>query len=66
MKRSEMLKVLKDAIFEDIICYDWSPLEDEGNLSRVLDRIEKSGMLPPTIRIPAFGVTDNAWEPEDE
>ena len=32
----------------------------------ILTLIEGAGMLPPTIRIPAFGVTDNAWEPEDE
>jgi hypothetical protein len=34
--------------------------------SKLLNDIEELGMLPPTIRIPAFGVTDNAWEPENE
>ena len=34
--------------------------------SKLLNDIEELSMLPPTIRIPAFGVTDNAWEPEDE
>lgn len=43
-------------------------LFDEQDLNSVLVAIEHAGMLPPTIRIPAFGVTvtDNAWEPEDE
>jgi hypothetical protein len=34
--------------------------------SKLLNDLEELGMLPPTIRIHAFGVTDNAWEPENE
>ncbi len=34
--------------------------------SKLLNDLEELGMLPPTIRLPAFNVIDNAWEPEDE
>lgn len=60
MKRSEMIKKLEE--FFNKTCYqDYWPDSEE-----VLDIIEKNGMLPPTVNIPAFGVKDNAWEPEDE
>jgi hypothetical protein len=60
MKRSQMIKLLEDHF--DEVCYqDYSPDADA-----VLSVIEKAGMLPPTIKITAFGVMDNAWEPEDE
>jgi hypothetical protein len=60
MKRSEMLKKLED--FFHKTCYPgYEPDSDE-----VLSILEIHGMLPPTVNIPAFGVKDNAWEPEDE
>ncbi len=63
MKRSQMIDVLDKAINSNLY-QDY--LFDEEMLDSVLVAIEKAGMLPPTIRLPAFGVMDNAWEPEDE
>jgi hypothetical protein len=70
MKRSEALKLI-DSTYGEFV-QDWLKA-DIGNLEgfeplneRILKALEQAGMLPPTIRIPAFGVTDNAWEPEDE
>ena len=70
MKRSEALKLI-DETYNKFV-QDWLKA-DIGNLEgfdplneRVLKALEQAGMLPPTIRIPPLGVTDNAWEPEDE
>jgi hypothetical protein len=63
MKRSQMIDVLDKAINSNLY-QDY--LFDEEMLDSVLVEIEKSGMLPPTIGLPIFGVMDNAWEPEDE
>ncbi len=58
MKRSEMINLIWDRL---------SPLGiGEETCAEILTIVEKAGMLPPTVRLPAFGVNDNAWEPEDE
>jgi hypothetical protein len=63
MKRSEMIAILEN-IINSKLYQDY--LFGEDDLKDVLDAVEKAGMLPPTVRLPAFGVNDNAWEPEDE
>ena len=35
-------------------------------VNRVLNKADTIGMLPPTVEVPAFGVKDNIWEPEDD
>ena len=58
MKRSKMVNLIWDRL---------SPLGiGEETCADILTIVEEAGMLPPTVRLPAFGVTDNAWEPEDE
>jgi hypothetical protein len=58
MKRSQMVNIIWDRL---------SPLGiGEETCADILTVIEHAGMLPPTIRLPTFGVMDNAWEPEDE
>lgn len=39
---------------------------DEQDANRILNRLEQIGMLPPRTDPPKLGVSDNAWEPEDE
>ncbi len=39
---------------------------DEQDANRILNRLEQIGMLPPRTDLPKLGVSDNAWEPEDE
>jgi hypothetical protein len=58
MKRSEMVEIIFLELF---------PLGiGKETCADILTLIEGAGMLPPTMRLPAFGVMDNAWEPEDE
>jgi hypothetical protein len=73
MKRSEMLEKMVFSMElhagNDPAWLDQMPSVKAGAYdyaNKILRDLEQSGMLPPTIRIPAFGVTDNAWEPEDE
>lgn len=39
---------------------------DEQDANRILNRLEQIGILPPRTDLPKLGVSDNAWEPEDE
>lgn len=32
----------------------------------LLSEIENQGMLPPRTELPKLGISDNAWESEDE
>ena len=58
MKRSKIVNLIWDRL---------SPLGiGEETCSDVLDIIEKAGMLPPRTDLPKLGISDNAWEPEDE
>ena len=70
MKRSEALKLIDETygkFVQDWLKADIDNLEGFDALNeRILKALEQAGMLPPTIKIPAFGVIDNAWEPEDE
>lgn len=36
------------------------------NVDDILKEIENQGMLPPRCQLPALGISDNAWESEDE
>jgi hypothetical protein len=55
------LNIAHQAISNGNVDTDLSWLDAE----KLLSEIEKAGMLPPTIKLPAFGIQDNAWEPED-
>jgi len=66
MKRSDMvnriaLNIAYQAISSGNTDIDLSWLDAD----KILLDIEKAGMLPPTIKLPAFGIQDNAWESED-
>ncbi len=63
MKRSEMIKIMKEA-YSDRLKYQMLYFDDEL-AGQVLDAMEKAGMLPPTY----FGYGScpiNKWESEDE
>lgn len=36
------------------------------NPESILELIEEAGMLPPRTDLPKLGISDNAWEPENE
>lgn len=38
---------------------------DEQDATRILDRLESIGMLPPFTYLKKLGTLDTAWEPED-
>jgi hypothetical protein len=58
MKRSEMVQII------------WKRLEplgvSEETCSEVIGILEKAGMIPPRCELPKLGISDNAWEPENE
>jgi len=61
MKRSEMIELLKNVIYEKaerhIFAYNLA--------CKVLDAIEEAGMLPPMLPIPEYAMqAEHAWEPE--
>lgn len=77
MKRSEALKII-DREYE-IFVQDWLDLGAElldtnseaiKNFKplneRILNALEKEGMLPPFTYLKQIGTLDTAWEPEDE
>lgn len=82
MKRSEIVKIIKESIrdMDFSYCTDEEELEDEA--AYLLSQIEKAGMLPPEnkqLPLPGDAYLDihgvvqvklnrsnHAWEPEDE
>ncbi len=48
----------------------WKRLEplgvSEETCSEVIGILEKAGMIPPRCELPKLGISDNAWEPENE
>jgi hypothetical protein len=70
MKRSKALKLIANQL--DFLAGTFNGYKDSfkeselKNADVILTTLEHAGMLPPTVRLPAFGVNDNAWEPEDE
>lgn len=71
MKRSHMLRHIRDALLEmdDVVLY--------GNYwpEKILAKIEEVGMMPPTITVlpnsynrtdGTYGFASNEWEPENE
>lgn len=60
MKRSEMIKIIESYIDHQTY-YDFYI-----NSESILELIEQAGMLPPRCELPKLGISDNAWEPEDE
>lgn len=58
MKRSEMVSLIWDRLY---------PLGiGEETCADILTIVEQAGMLPPRCQLPKLGISDNAWEPENE
>ena len=74
MKKSEMVNAIKgDIVRMDIDFMHGRNLDNVSYHDRVeiitnyvLFFAEKYGMLPPRAPLPKLGISDNAWEPEDE
>lgn len=66
MKRSEMITKLK-TLFEETL-YDYDELMYEEAAIKVLEEVEKAGMVPPsrTINEGYYHQVINKWEKEDE
>jgi hypothetical protein len=68
MKRSDMIKILRDSFLEHMNCQCCST--DEELYSKVLQILEKAGMLPPNCKLHEPGIfhvnESHKWEPEDE
>lgn len=68
MKRSEMIKVLRDSIYRHLVIEYNDIMDGDSDISNVLDAIEEAGMLPPEREIPKgpFELYECSWESEDE
>lgn len=61
MKRSEILKIIGDVIWE--YNEEWPSIQSK----HILEAIEKAGMLPPETQIEGNGmIAINEWESENE
>jgi hypothetical protein len=67
MKRGMMLKIIALNIGMQALStgnasidISWIDVDD------LLKEIEDQGMLPPRCELPKLGISDNAWEPENE
>lgn len=58
MKKSEMIKIIKEVLARE--------RSTMIGAEKILDAIEKAGMLPPFTYLKNIGTLDTAWEPEDE
>lgn len=54
---------LVSTIIEEII---QEKFDSKIEAEYIIDQIEKAGMLPPRCELPKLGISDNAWESEDE
>lgn len=75
MKRSEMLKTLKESFTKHMHQIDCTCETDAEMYEHILTDIETAGMLPPTItsmlnqynrQEGTYGFEVNEWEDEDE
>lgn len=67
MKRSKMVEIIAfniayQALASGNVNVDISWI----NVDEILKEIENQGMLPPRAELPKLGISDNAWEPEDD
>ena len=70
MKRSEMMKIMLDSYCEEVPYHDDGGIQLMLRLDRLLNVMEKSGMLPPPQRPIQFDTVEDEilcrWENEDE
>ena len=70
MKRKEALKIIDEIcgqFVDDWMKADLDNLEGFVPLNeRILNALEKAGMLPPSTYLSTMQIQDNAWETEDE
>jgi hypothetical protein len=67
MKRSRMVEIIAFNIaYQAIASCNTSVDISWIDVDEILKEIEKQGMLPPRCELPKLGISDNAWEPENE
>jgi hypothetical protein len=67
MKRSEMIEIIAFSIAYQAIASGNVNVDISWiNVDDILKEIENQGMIPPRCDLPKLGISDNAWEPEDE
>lgn len=64
MRRSQMVEILREAVFNHMNCDADCCQTDEELYSKVLKELEDAGMLPPRTVLSHLKVEDNAWDPE--
>lgn len=64
MKRSEMIKIIKDTL--EANDYSESSTSAEEMASIIMYEIDEAGMLPPRTKLDKLNFEDNAWDPEDK
>jgi hypothetical protein len=65
MKRSEMLKLMMESYAKDVPYHEDGGVQMAWKISRLLDDMEKAGMIPPNM----YACTNEfrfEWEEEDE
>lgn len=64
MKRSDMLKILRNAFIEHMNC---SCCDTEDQMySKILLILEQQGMMPPVTMLSHLKVLDSSWDPEPQ
>jgi hypothetical protein len=67
MKRSEMIEIIALSIARQAVASGNASADISWiDVDNLLKQIEKQGMLPPRAPLPKLGISDNAWEHEDE
>jgi hypothetical protein len=78
MKRSEMIAILRDALYKHCVIEYNDIMDGDSDISKILDEIEEAGMLPPAMDFYFekecskeeldYSIYDFRfeWEPEDE
>ena len=65
MKRSECIRIIELELHKRLGSYFNTGEFTKQVATKILDKIESRGMLPPSFFYEPVGVI-NAWEPEDE
>jgi len=55
MKRSEMVQIIADYIYDEMEDVHWMSENINKVAGRVVRKVEKAGMIPPTVELSAGG-----------
>ena len=66
MKRSEMIKIIRDSLYKHITI-DWNDIsDDDDSIGALLKDLEDAGMIPPEVYVSCgpFERYEHEWEKE--